>query len=136
MPGLREFVGGNNPAEGGAFVLGDAYQWVETVKVDGSALNLTGFTAYLILNDTSPGGTDFEKTSAADTDWIEITDASAGEVTITVDKSPSSVPTTGATYRVAGWVSNGTTQHRFGKGSDNDAASWEFKVGGEGAPSF
>ncbi len=135
MPGLRNFQGGNSPSEGGAFVLGDTFQWTETIKVDGSALNLSGFAAWLVLNDVSAGGTDLEKTSDSDTDWIQITTAASGIITLTVDAVPSGVPTTGATYRVAGWVTDGTTQHRFGVGKDNDAATWEFKRGGEGTPS-
>lgn len=132
MPGLRDFTGHKATADGGAFVLGETFTWTETVKVDGAALDLTGYTAYLVLNDISEGGTDFQKDSSSDTDWIEITTAASGIITLKVDASPSSVPTTGATYRVAGWVSDGTNQHRFGKGDANDAATWEFKVGGEG----
>ncbi len=134
MPGLRNFVGGNTPANGGAFVLGETFTWTETVEIDGAAKNLSGFTAYLLLNDVSAGGTDLEKGSDDDTDWIEITTSASGIITLKVDKSPSGVPTTGATYRVGGWVTDGTDQHRFGVGDDNDPATWEFKVGGEGSP--
>ncbi|MCP5065271.1 MAG: hypothetical protein GY946_01780 [bacterium] len=88
------------------------------------------------MRAVSTGGTDLSKNSTDDSDWISISDAANGEVTIIIDKTPSEVPTTGEKYLVAGVVTDGTDQHRFGDGDEDDLAVWEFKAPPEGAWGF
>jgi len=129
MPGLKDMT----------FVLGHSKTWTTTIKKDGSVLNLSGYKMYLRLNDVSVGGTDFQVNSTDDTDWIAITTAASGLVTLIVDISPSNVPATGAVYRVAAYAVTGATQHRFGGGTnttgldEDPPVTWTFKIGGEGA---
>ena len=108
------------------FVIGDVVSWVATLKVDGAALNLSGYVVYLKMSDVDPGGVDLDKNSTDDTDWLTVTDAAAGQITVTLEDRPSEVPTSGATYIVGRSAVSGSTRHRF------DPEKWTFTVPQEG----
>ena len=107
------------------FVMGDDAQWTVTVKLDGSVLDLTGWTIRLSFTNEFDATT-FDKTEA-DTDWIDNTAKASGQFDVIVDSTPTSIDTAGGDYTVKAAIESGTTRHHLGH------AQWRFVLPNGGA---
>lgn len=108
------------------FILGDDVSWTVTVKVDGTALDLTSYTIRLMFKNQDDPSDTFEQTEA-DTDWIDNTDKASGQFDVLVDSTPDDISATGGTYLVKCAVETGTTRHHLGE------VQWTFKLPRSGA---